>query len=159
MGDVEVYPRQELPAVLNGLPVSTGSLPPVPADAATDPVLPEPGIDQEGIPQVIYATNAGDSWIPSFIISNDMENCICCTACYVVCGRDVFDFVVRPDQHSGCGAKVMMIARPGNCVGCGACERSCPRHNLICKPKPARNRMDREETDSKKCVTAQEDPQ
>ncbi|MFA5332793.1 MAG: hypothetical protein WC342_10495 [Methanoregula sp.] len=158
-GKIGIYPRPESPGIRAGLPVSPGSLPPVPADAATDPVLPEPGVNQEGIPPVTYATNAGESWIPSFIVSNDMENCICCTACYVVCGRDVFDFVVRPDQNNGCGPKAMMIARPGNCVGCGACERTCPRHNIVCKPKPAQANIDREEPDNKQCVTAQEEPQ
>ena len=102
------------------------------------PVLPDP--EPDPVPDVSCQTSAGDSWVPTFIVSSDMDNCCCCTACYVVCGRDVFDFIVRPDQNAGCGPKAMMVARPGNCMGCGACERACPRHNIICRPQTARDR-------------------
>jgi len=102
------------------------------------PVLPDP--EPDPVPDVSCQTSAGDSWVPTFIVSSDMDNCCCCTACYVVCGRDVFDFIVRPDQNAGCGPKAMMVARPGNCMGCGACERAWPRHNIICRPQTARDR-------------------
>lgn len=84
------------------------------------------------MPAIVGSTRNGQQWIPKFIESIDIERCIGCGRCYKTCSRDVLELIDKPfegddDYGDDMGNKIMSIAIPGNCIGCEACARVCPR--------------------------------
>lgn len=84
----------------------------------------------------------GRAWEPAFLVSINDATCIGCGRCFKACGRDVMrlkgindegEFVeLDPDldedeDDDEIERKVMTMADPGACIGCGACARVCPR--------------------------------
>ncbi len=64
-------------------------------------------------------------WIPQFVKSIDRDICIGCGRCYKVCVMDVLGYEEVDEDDS---AKAFMtVAKPGNCIGCQACGRTCPK--------------------------------
>ncbi|HEY9247385.1 MAG TPA: hypothetical protein VIO11_11105 [Candidatus Methanoperedens sp.] len=59
--------------------------------------------------------------------------------CFKICGRGVFEYIGHPNRDDLCGAKVMTVAHPHNCIGCGSCARGWPKKNIVCEPKVRRN--------------------
>jgi len=57
-----------------------------------------------------------------------------CGRCFKVCGRSVMELmgfteegaIVGLDDDEEILHKVMTVADPGACIGCGACSRICP---------------------------------
>lgn len=83
-------------------------------------------------------TRDGAEWIPEFVVELDQGRCIGCGRCYKVCPRDVFTLVEREvadedddddfdDDFDDDVAMVMSLADKGDCIGCGACSRVCPK--------------------------------
>ena len=64
-------------------------------------------------------------WIPQFVTSIDKELCIGCGRCYKVCVMDVLAYEEVDEDDSA--KAYMTIAKPGNCIGCQACGRTCPK--------------------------------
>jgi NAD-dependent dihydropyrimidine dehydrogenase PreA subunit len=87
---------------------------------------------------VTGVTASGGEWTPTFIVGNNIYICVSCAKCFKVCGQGVFEQVEHPDKDGMCGAMVMGIAHPEECIGCGACARSCPRKNIRCELKQRR---------------------
>lgn len=85
----------------------------------------------------------GTSYIPEYIESVNVENCLGCGRCFKVCAHDVYDLVDRDDldleddDYEDEGAMVMIVANPGNCIGCTACGRVCSRKCHTFKPLAA----------------------
>ncbi len=89
----------------------------------------------------MYATRDGTFWEPAYLVEIDGKKCIGCGRCYKVCSRDVMH-LMGVDEDGGlvaCGVddddddeefvrKVMVLDTPGNCIGCGACNRVCPKN-------------------------------
>jgi Nif-specific ferredoxin III len=82
----------------------------------------------------------GSIWVPQFVESLNQQKCIGCGRCFRVCGRDVLQLVGitedgetlpldadAEDEDEEYEKKVMTIAHPGNCVGCEACSKICPK--------------------------------
>lgn len=76
-------------------------------------------------------TASGGSFIPTFVMRSNINNCGCCGKCFKICGRGVFEYIDHPNADDLCGAKVMTVAHPENCIGCGACARGC-RRKILC---------------------------
>ena len=89
-----------------------------------------------------YTTRDGSSWTPLFLVSIDGGTCIGCGRCFKVCDRDVMHLygvdeegqilgkVVEDDDDDFDGElnrKIMVVDGGGACIGCGACERVCPK--------------------------------
>ncbi|MEA5160099.1 ferredoxin III, nif-specific [Cereibacter sphaeroides] len=84
-------------------------------------------------------TRGGTEYTPKFLISIDLKTCIGCGRCYKVCGQDVLALrgVTEEGELIDCSddeddddeilRKVMVMAHPELCVGCGACARVCPK--------------------------------
>ena len=80
-------------------------------------------------------TRGGTSWVPSFVIELNQENCIGCGRCFKVCPRNVFELVERAededddddDGFSDDTAMVMNLKDAMDCIGCGSCARICPK--------------------------------
>ncbi|MGC9445751.1 ferredoxin III, nif-specific [Cereibacter johrii] len=84
-------------------------------------------------------TRGGTEYTPKFLISIDLKTCIGCGRCYKVCGQDVLALrgVTEEGELVDCSddeddddeilRKVMVMAHPELCVGCGACARVCPK--------------------------------
>lgn len=86
------------------------------------------------------ALPSGVVWTPRYVQAINEEKCIGCGRCFKVCGRDVLQ-LVGVDEAGGRVAvsadpdeddeeyekKVMTVANPGNCIGCEACTRICPK--------------------------------
>ena len=81
-------------------------------------------------------TRDGTVWVPEYVESIDPEKCIACGRCYKVCSRKVLDLVDRTeimecddddDDDSESMMSVMIVAHAGDCIGCGACGRVCPK--------------------------------
>ncbi|AXQ93392.1 ferredoxin III, nif-specific [Cereibacter azotoformans] len=85
-------------------------------------------------------TRGGVEYTPRFLTAIDIEKCIGCGRCYKVCGRDVMtlrgvnedgDLVECSDDEDDDDdeilRKVMIMVNPDACVGCGACNRVCPK--------------------------------
>jgi Nif-specific ferredoxin III len=82
---------------------------------------------------------SGASWTPQFVASINPERCIGCGRCFKVCSRDVLSLVglnedgeyvaldVDDDDDDEYEKKVMTVAKPGNCIGCEACSKICPK--------------------------------
>jgi len=84
---------------------------------------------------------SGNVWTPRFAEHILEDKCIGCGRCFRVCGRDVLQLVGINDEGERVSLalgddddddneyekKVMTIANPGNCVGCEACAKICPK--------------------------------
>jgi len=87
----------------------------------------------------MLTTRDGSAWNPEYLLAIDAKTCIGCGRCFKVCGRGVMalkgidedgEFVeVDPDldDDEEFERKVMTLAQPGACIGCGACARVCPK--------------------------------
>lgn len=86
----------------------------------------------------MYATRDGSPWEPEYLVAINGASCIGCGRCYKVCSRDVMHFMgvnedgelvacMGEDDDEEFVRKVMVLDNAGNCVGCGACARVCPK--------------------------------
>jgi Nif-specific ferredoxin III len=87
-------------------------------------------------------TRGGTEYVPLFLTAIDAGKCIGCGRCYKVCGRDVMTLrgvtedgaIVEvsadedDDDDGDILRRIMMLVDPGACVGCGACNRVCPKN-------------------------------
>lgn len=81
-------------------------------------------------------TQGKKAWIPKFVQAIEQSICLGCGRCFKVCGRDVLllramnedgEFIDDEDDEES-ERKVMTIANAGNCIGCEACSRICPKN-------------------------------
>jgi Nif-specific ferredoxin III len=84
-------------------------------------------------------TRGGRGWQPDYLVAIDGGSCIGCGRCFKVCGRSVMslkgltengelvDLVGDDGDDEEFERKIMTMADPGACIGCGACARVCPR--------------------------------
>ncbi|MEL6337225.1 MAG: ferredoxin III, nif-specific [Pseudomonadota bacterium] len=84
-------------------------------------------------------TRGGTEYVPEFLVAIDEKTCIGCGRCYKVCGRDVMtlrginedgafvDLDEDDDDEDEIERKVMVMANADACIGCGACNRVCPK--------------------------------
>jgi NAD-dependent dihydropyrimidine dehydrogenase PreA subunit len=63
---------------------------------------------------------------PALKIDIVTEDCTGCTLCDWVCPVDCFDAVTQPNNRT-----VYVMAKPSNCVECGACLVQCPTGAVI----------------------------
>lgn len=68
---------------------------------------------------------SGNPWVPRFIKAIDTEKCLGCGRCYKICGRGVLMLKEFEDDEDG--RMVMGLVKPGECIGCEACQRACPK--------------------------------
>jgi Nif-specific ferredoxin III len=94
-------------------------------------------------------TRGGDVWVPQYAQEIDGETCIGCGRCFKVCGRAVMHLVpvdedgivIEVDEDEDlddveCERKIMILARPEDCIGCQACSRVCPKDCYTHGPVP-----------------------
>lgn len=87
-----------------------------------------------------FLTRGGQSWEPEYIVAINADTCIGCGRCFKVCSRDVMHLkgVNEDGELVACSAddddddeefvrKVMVLDNAANCIGCGACNRVCPK--------------------------------
>lgn len=83
-------------------------------------------------------TRGGTEYVPEFLIAIDAQTCIGCGRCYKVCGRGVMTLkgidedgaIVELDDDEDddeIERKIMVLVDENACVGCGACNRVCPK--------------------------------
>ena len=90
-------------------------------------------------------TRDGSVWVPQFLISLNHKNCIGCGRCYKTCSRDVLELVERSDLEDEDDddddgfdddvSMVMSLKNPGDCIGCEACSRVCPKKTMVHAPQ------------------------
>nr|WP_319516628.1 ferredoxin III, nif-specific [uncultured Cohaesibacter sp.] len=100
---------------------------------------------------IVGLTLDGTEWTPQFVKALDAKKCIGCGRCYRVCARDVFELVEREsldlddededfddddpfgddddddDGFSDDTSMVMSLKNNGDCIGCEACSKICPK--------------------------------
>ncbi|MEM8571755.1 MAG: ferredoxin III, nif-specific [Pseudomonadota bacterium] len=87
---------------------------------------------------VVAFNRGGTEYVPEFLMSIDAATCIGCGRCFKVCGRDVMtlkgvtdeDEIVALDDEEyedDIERRVMVMVNEDNCIGCGACNRVCPK--------------------------------
>jgi Nif-specific ferredoxin III len=89
---------------------------------------------------MMFSTRDGTPWEPAYLVAIDGARCIGCGRCFKVCARGVMhlmgvnedgDLVACSPDEDGDDEeferKVMVLDAPGNCIGCGACNRVCPK--------------------------------
>ncbi|MBF0181223.1 MAG: ferredoxin III, nif-specific [Magnetococcales bacterium] len=97
-------------------------------------------------------TRSGSLWTPNFIVSLEGRRCIGCGRCFKVCPRMVFDLIERESVSGASGEEseedwevdgfadephmVMIIKDAGDCIGCAACSRVCPKRCHHHAPMP-----------------------
>jgi Nif-specific ferredoxin III len=91
-------------------------------------------------------TRNGTHWIPHYLMTLNPKRCIGCGRCYKACSRAVFSLVDREslssddeDDEDGFADEprmVMTIANAGDCIGCSACARVCPKKCHTHAPLP-----------------------
>lgn len=87
-------------------------------------------------------TRGGTEYVPLFLSAIDAAKCIGCGRCFKVCGRGVMtlkgvtedDEIVdlsgdedEDDDNDEILRKIMVMVDAGACIGCGACNRVCPK--------------------------------
>jgi Nif-specific ferredoxin III len=89
---------------------------------------------------IMFSTRDGKPWEPTYLTAINGERCIGCGRCHKVCSRDVMHLMGVNDDGElvACGLdddddeefvrKVMVLDQPGNCIGCSACARVCPKN-------------------------------
>jgi len=58
----------------------------------------------------------------------DAELCKSCKICMSVCPKNVFDITNKVNKK---GYNYIEAVRPGDCIACKKCERSCPDFALF----------------------------
>ncbi len=86
----------------------------------------------------MFTTRDGKPWEPEYLVAINGQTCIGCGRCFKVCSRDVMHLKgvnedgelvdCGPDDDDEFVRKVMILDGPGNCVGCTACARVCPKN-------------------------------
>ena len=87
--------------------------------------------------QVQAVTRNGTPWVPQYLESIDIDNCIGCGRCFKVCTRNVLSpMAVTEDgdvvdfDDDDAERKIMSVANPGDCIGCQACARVCSKDSM-----------------------------
>jgi Nif-specific ferredoxin III len=88
----------------------------------------------------IFSSRDGKDWEPTYLTEIDGTKCIGCGRCFKVCSRDVMHLmgVNEEGELIACSTdsddddeefvrKVMVLDAAGNCIGCSACVRVCPK--------------------------------
>lgn len=86
----------------------------------------------------MFSTRDGTPWEPEYLVAINGETCIGCGRCFKVCARDVMQLMAvnedgellacnEDDDDEEFERKVMILTNAGNCIGCGACSRVCPK--------------------------------
>jgi Nif-specific ferredoxin III len=93
----------------------------------------------------VYATRDGTTWEPAYLTAIDRGKCIGCGRCYKVCSRGVMSLYGLDGEDQMLGKvsggedddddfdgelvrKIMVLDNAGACIGCGACNRVCPKN-------------------------------
>lgn len=90
---------------------------------------------------VTGTTFSGTEWVPAYVTNLNPRTCIGCGRCFKVCPREVFDLVDRDEvlteqefddgygdfEDDDDNTQVMTLKNPGDCIGCEACSKVCPK--------------------------------
>lgn len=88
----------------------------------------------------MFTRRDGKPWEPEYLVSINAKTCIGCGRCFKVCGRDVMHLrgineegelvalTGDDDDDDEFERKIMVLDNPGNCIGCTACARVCPKN-------------------------------
>ncbi|MBK5947700.1 ferredoxin III, nif-specific [Rhodobacter veldkampii DSM 11550] len=94
-------------------------------------------------------TRGGTEYTPLYLSAIDSTTCIGCGRCFKVCSRsvmtlkgvtedgDLVDLDPDDDDDDEILRKVMVMVDAGDCIGCGACNRVCPKDCQTHEPAPA----------------------
>jgi len=72
-------------------------------------------------------TAGGNVWVPRFVQSINQNKCLGCGRCFKVCGRDVLMLVSIERDDDDDERMAMSIKNRSLCIGCEACQRTCPK--------------------------------